>query len=65
MSAFEIPDWTLPPPEPVSAPATPPPDPMVAREEKIANDARVEQAVNRFLTAKQAALFEAPDAFYR
>ena len=46
-------------------PSAPPPDPMVAREEKIANDTRAEQALNRFLSAKQATLFDAPDAFYR
>jgi len=58
MGEFLIPDGPLLPP-------APPPDPMVAREEKIANDTRVEQALNSFLTAKQGALFGAPDAFYR
>ena len=47
------------------APPPPPIDPMVAREEKIANDTRVESELNRFIAAKQAALFEAPDAYYR
>ena len=35
------------------------------REDRIADDTRVEQALNRFIAGKQAALFEAPDAFYR
>ena len=60
MSGFEIPDWATP-----RTPAAPPPDPIVTREEKIANDTRVEQSLNRFIAGKQAALFEAPDAFYR
>ncbi len=47
------------------APPPPPIDPTVAREEKIANDTRVESELNRFIAAKQAALFEAPDAYYR
>ncbi|MBS0546200.1 MAG: hypothetical protein JSR24_00545, partial [Proteobacteria bacterium] len=46
-------------------PAPPPPDPLVAREEKIANDTRVESEINRFMAARQDALFHAPDAFYR
>ncbi|MBS0538207.1 MAG: lipid II-degrading bacteriocin [Proteobacteria bacterium] len=46
-------------------PAAPPPDPMAAREEKIANDTRVESEINRFMAARQDALFHAPDAFYR
>jgi len=58
MGEFLIPDGPMLPP-------APPPDPMVAREEKIADDTRVEQALNQFLTAKQGALFDAPDAFYR
>ena len=58
MGEFLIPDGPELPP-------APPPDPMVAREEKIANDTRVEQALNSFLTAKQGALFDNPDAFYR
>src|SRR5476651_2509937 len=47
------------------APPPPPIDPMVAREEKIANDTRVESELNRFIAAKQDALFTAPDAYYR
>ncbi len=47
------------------APPAPPIDPIVAREEKIANDTRVESELNRFIAAKQDALFEAPDAYYR
>ena len=48
------------------APLPPPPiDPLVAREEKIANDTRVEGELNRFIAAKQDALFEAPDAYFR
>jgi hypothetical protein len=47
------------------APPPPPIDPMVAREEKIANDTRVESELNRFIAAKQDALFIAPDAYYR
>jgi hypothetical protein len=38
---------------------------MVAREEKIANDTRVESELNRFIAAKQDALFAAPDAYFR
>jgi hypothetical protein len=60
MSGFEIPDWAMPTPE-----APPPPDPMVAREQQIADTTRAEQGLNQFLAAKQSALFEAPDAFYR
>ncbi len=47
------------------APPPPPIDPLVAREEKIANDTRVESELNRFIAAKQDALFEAPDAYFR
>ena len=47
------------------APPPPPIDPMVAREDKIANDTRVESELNRFIAAKQDALFTAPDAYYR
>ena len=47
------------------APPPPPIDPLVAREEKIANDTRVQSELNRFIAAKQDALFEAPDAYYR
>ena len=46
------------------APPPPPIDPLVAREEKIANDTRVESELNRFIAAKQDALFQAPDAYY-
>src|ERR1700689_2149131 len=59
MGEFLIPEGAMP------SPAPPPVDPMAAREEKIADDTRVEQSLNRFITGKQAALFEAPDAFYR
>src|SRR5690242_7409477 len=48
-TAFEIPEWLLPPPTP--------PTPV--------DDHRVEALVNRFIAGKQAALFAAPDAFYR
>jgi len=47
------------------APPAPPPDPRVARAEKIANDTRVESELNRFIASKQDALFNNPDAFYR
>jgi hypothetical protein len=47
------------------APPPPPIDPLVAREEKISNDTRVESELNRFIVAKQDALFAAPDAYYR
>src|SRR5476649_1354370 len=47
------------------APPPPPIDPTVAREDKIANDTRVESELNRFIAAKQDALFAAPDAYYR
>src|SRR5471032_167311 len=47
------------------APPPPPIDPMVAREEKIAAATRVESELNRFIAAKQDALFTAPDAYYR
>ncbi len=48
------------------APAAPPPvDPMVVREQQIADNTRAEQSLNQFLAAKQNLLFEAPDAFYR
>jgi hypothetical protein len=50
----------LPEPQPI-----PPIDPTAARQEKIANDTRVESGLNRFITAKQEVLFTAPDAFYR
>jgi len=50
---------------PQPTPPAPPPDPRVVRAEKIANDTRVESALNDFIAAKQAALFDAPDAFYR
>jgi len=50
---------------PQPAPPAPPPDPRIARADKIANDTRVESALNDFIAARQAALFDAPDAFYR
>ena len=64
MGEFIWPDWK-PVPQDTPPPSAPPPDPVAAREEKIADDARVEQSLNRFIAGKQAALFEAPDAFYR
>ncbi|MBS0550826.1 MAG: hypothetical protein JSR24_23965 [Proteobacteria bacterium] len=63
MSAFEIPDWAMPAPEPVAAPE--PVDPAALREQQIADTTRAEQGLNRFLAAKHAMLFEEPDAFYR
>jgi hypothetical protein len=59
MGNFIVPDW-MPQPAP-----PPPPDPRVAREEKIANDTRVESELNRFIASKQDAMFNNPDAFYR
>jgi hypothetical protein len=51
---------------PAAAPTPPPPiDPMVAREQVIADNTRAEEALNDFIAAKHDALFEAPDAFYR
>jgi len=50
---------------PQPAPPAPPPDPRVVHAEKIANDTHVESALNDFIAAKQAALFDSPDAFYR
>ena len=47
---FIFPDWLPREPTPPSPPA---------------DDHRVEGLVNRFIAAKQATLFEAPDAFYR
>jgi len=61
MSGFEIPDWAMP----QTADAPPPPDPAALRRQQIADNTRAEQALNGFIAGKQAALFEAPDAFYR
>ncbi len=61
MGNFIIPDGPMLQP----APPAPPPDPRVARAEKIANDTRVESALNRFIASKQDAMFDNPDAFYR
>ncbi|MEI6201040.1 MAG: hypothetical protein WCP68_03755 [Enhydrobacter sp.] len=47
------------------APSPPPIDPLVAREDKIANDTHVESELNRFIAAKQNSLFVMPDAYYR
>src|SRR6185312_17496885 len=47
----EIPEWLV-------AQSAPPPPPPV-------DDHRVEDLVNGFIAAKQDALFEAPDAYYR
>jgi hypothetical protein len=49
---FEIPDWMITPAPPPTEPAEVDPH-------------RVEALVNRFIAAKQDALFNAPDAFYR
>lgn len=55
MSAeFVIPDWMAP----ADGPSAPPPQTPI-------DDHRVEDLVNRFIAAKQDALFEAPDAYYR
>jgi len=61
MGNFIIPDGPMLQP----APPAPPPDPRVARAEKIANDTRVESELNRFIVSKQDAMFNNPDAFYR
>jgi hypothetical protein len=54
MSAeFVIPDWMVP--------ADPPPQPDLSEVDPH----RIEGLVNRFIAAKQDALFEAPDAYYR
>ena len=63
MATFEIPDWAMA--QPADAPPPPPPDPAMLREQQIADNTRAEQALNGFIAGKQAALFEAPDAFYR
>lgn len=60
---IQLPDRMFAAPE--IEPAPPPVDPMVAREQQIADTTRAEQGLNRFLAAKQNLLFEAPDAFYR
>jgi hypothetical protein len=52
------------PPEPNPAPA-PPVDPTIARAQAIADNTYAEEALNGFIAAKQHALFEAPDAYYR
>ena len=58
MGNFILPDGPpVPPPLPL--------DPRVAREEKIANDTRVESELNRFIASRQDAMFNNPDAFYR
>jgi soluble lytic murein transglycosylase-like protein len=61
MNGFEIPQGAMPDP----VPTAPPPDPAMAREQAIADTTRAEEALNGFIAAKQHALFEAPDAFYR
>jgi hypothetical protein len=61
MGNFIIPDGPMLQP----APPAPPPDPRVARAEKIANDTRVESELNRFIASRQDAMFNNPDAFYR
>ena len=63
MGYIELPDSMFADRDP--APAAPPPDPAVAREQAIADTTRAEEALNGFLAARQHALFEAPDAFYR
>jgi hypothetical protein len=49
---FEIPEWMVA----QSAPPAPPPP---------VDDHRVESLVNGFIAAKQNALFDSPDAYYR
>jgi len=49
---FEIPEWLMPP-------APPPPDTSTV------DPHRIEGLVNRFIAAKQDALFTGPDAYYR
>lgn len=61
MGEFIIPAWAMPQP----VPPPPPPDPRIAREDKIANDTRVESELNRFIASRQDALFNNPGAFYR
>ncbi len=61
MGNFIIPDGPVPQP----VPPPPPLNPRVAREEKIADDTRVESELNRFIASKQDALFNNPDAFFR
>ncbi len=61
MGEFIIPDGPISQP----VPPPPPPDPRVAREEKIANDTRVESELNRFIASRQDVMFNNPDAFYR
>jgi hypothetical protein len=61
---IQLPDSMFAVPEIVDTPQ-PPPDPMVAREQQIADTTRAEQGLNQFLAAKQNMLFDAPDAFYR
>jgi soluble lytic murein transglycosylase-like protein len=59
MGQFLWPDWK---PLPQDSPLPPPsPDP----EQAIADNTRAEEALNQFIAARQNALFEAPDAFYR
>jgi hypothetical protein len=60
MANFIIPYGAMPP-----EPPPPPPDPAAVREQAIADNTRAESELNRFMTAKQDALFNAPDAYYR
>jgi hypothetical protein len=60
MSNFTWPDWK---PLPVEPPP-PPIDPAQARENKIADNTRAEEAGNLFLGTRQSVLFTGPDAFF-
>ena len=51
MARFVMPDRAMQPPPP-----DPPTDPAAMREQAIADSTRAEEALNRFLAAKQAAL---------
>jgi hypothetical protein len=61
---IKLADSMFAPPEPNPAPA-PPVDPTIARAQAIADNTYAEEALNGFIAAKQHALFEAPDAYYR
>ena len=66
MGRFVLPEGAAPAPDPAPDPAlAPATDPDTVREQAIADGTRAEEALNRFLAARQEALFDAPDAFYR